>query len=142
MPDSPSNQIIERIDQAAGLYHRLVMLVAPAGAGKTAVLQEVRERMSATPAGLLNGDNQLTDTNMGRGRLYRRWKAGTGWETERRWNVGTRFRLQLDQASAYRHPSGQNMISPRRKVHIYSRVAHFGAAALIQLSGKKVGHLP
>jgi predicted ATPase len=46
MPDSPSNQIIERIDQAAGLYHRLVMLVAPAGAGKTAVLQEVRERMS------------------------------------------------------------------------------------------------
>jgi hypothetical protein len=35
------------IGQAAELYHRLVMLVAPAGAGKTAALQDVHERAGA-----------------------------------------------------------------------------------------------
>jgi len=35
------------MDQAAELYHRLVILAAPAGAGKTAALQDVRERTSA-----------------------------------------------------------------------------------------------
>src|SRR5262249_53755622 len=33
--------IIRRIEQAAELYHRLVLIVAPAGAGKTAALQEI-----------------------------------------------------------------------------------------------------
>jgi len=42
-----ADRVMERIGQAAELYHRLVMLVAPAGAGKTAALQEVHERTSA-----------------------------------------------------------------------------------------------
>ena len=41
------DRLIQSIGQAAELYHRLVMLVAPAGSGKTAALQDVRERTSA-----------------------------------------------------------------------------------------------
>lgn len=39
-----SDLIIQRINQASDLYHRLVILVAPAGAGKTAALQDVHLR--------------------------------------------------------------------------------------------------
>jgi hypothetical protein len=42
-----AEEIIEAIDQAGELYHRLVMLVAPSGAGKTAALQEVQRRTAA-----------------------------------------------------------------------------------------------
>lgn len=49
--------VITAIDQAQELYHRLVFLVAPAGAGKTVVLQEVSE---ATGAPLLNVNLELS----------------------------------------------------------------------------------
>jgi predicted ATP-binding protein involved in virulence len=39
--------IIRRIADAAEQYHRLVLLVAPSGAGKTVALQEVHERIAA-----------------------------------------------------------------------------------------------
>ena len=57
MPKSFSDRIVERIGQAAELYHRLVMLVAPAGAGKTAALQNVNER---TAAPLVNVNLELS----------------------------------------------------------------------------------
>ena len=41
------DRLIQSIGQAAALYYRLVMLVAPAGSGKTAALQDVRELTSA-----------------------------------------------------------------------------------------------
>lgn len=41
MGEPLSDQILRRISEAAGLYHRLVIVVAPSGAGKTAALQEV-----------------------------------------------------------------------------------------------------
>ncbi|MGI6414369.1 MAG: BREX-3 system P-loop-containing protein BrxF [Thermoguttaceae bacterium] len=47
MAEPLADQVIRRIDQAAELYHRLVMLVAPAGAGKTAALREVHQRRGA-----------------------------------------------------------------------------------------------
>lgn len=47
MAEPLADKIIRRIDQAAELYHRLVLLVAPAGAGKTAALQDVHERTAA-----------------------------------------------------------------------------------------------
>jgi hypothetical protein len=47
MADTLADKVIQKIDQAAELYHRLILLVAPAGAGKTAALQEVRKRTSA-----------------------------------------------------------------------------------------------
>jgi ATP/maltotriose-dependent transcriptional regulator MalT len=36
-----SEQIVSQLDQAVELYHQLILIVAPAGAGKTAALQEV-----------------------------------------------------------------------------------------------------
>lgn len=47
MPEPLADRIIQNIDQATELYHRLVVLVAPPGAGKTAVLRDVQERTSA-----------------------------------------------------------------------------------------------
>jgi len=47
MAEPLADRVIKRIAQAAELYYRLVMLVAPAGAGKTAALQDVHERMAA-----------------------------------------------------------------------------------------------
>ena len=47
MAEPLADRVIRRIGQAAELYHRLVMLVAPAGSGKTSALQDVHERMAA-----------------------------------------------------------------------------------------------
>lgn len=47
MAEPLADRVIKRIDQAAELYHRLVMLVAPAGSGKTTALQYVHERTAA-----------------------------------------------------------------------------------------------
>jgi hypothetical protein len=57
MAEPLADRIIRRIGQAAELYHRLVMLVAPAGAGKTAALQDVHER---TMAPLVNVNLELS----------------------------------------------------------------------------------
>ncbi len=40
-----SDRIIQKIDEASVLYYRLVILVAPAGKGKTVALQEVQKRI-------------------------------------------------------------------------------------------------
>ncbi len=47
MAEPLADRVIRRIGQAAELYHRLIMLVAPAGAGKTAAFQDVHERIAA-----------------------------------------------------------------------------------------------
>ena len=57
MAEPLAGRVIRRIGQAAELYHRLVMLVAPAGAGKTAALQDVHER---TMAPLVNVNLELS----------------------------------------------------------------------------------
>ena len=57
MAEPLADRVIRGIDQAAELYHRLVMLVAPAGAGKTAALQDVHER---TAAPLVNVNLELS----------------------------------------------------------------------------------
>jgi len=57
MAETLADRVIRRIGQAAELYHRLVMLVAPAGAGKTAALQDVHER---TMAPLVNVNLELS----------------------------------------------------------------------------------
>jgi hypothetical protein len=51
------DRLIRKIDQAADLYHRLVILAAPAGAGKTAALRTVHER---TTAPLVNVNLELS----------------------------------------------------------------------------------
>jgi hypothetical protein len=57
MAEPLADRVIRRIDQAAELYHRLVILVAPAGAGKTTALQDVHER-TAVP--LVNVNIELS----------------------------------------------------------------------------------
>lgn len=47
MPEPLADRVIGGISQTAGLYYRLALLVAPAGAGKTAAFQDVHERTSA-----------------------------------------------------------------------------------------------
>lgn len=47
MVDPLSKQIIGKIKQAPELYHRLVLVVAPSGSGKTSALKEVRQSLGA-----------------------------------------------------------------------------------------------
>jgi hypothetical protein len=44
MPESLADQIIQKIDEVATLYHRLILVVAPSGGGKTRALREVSQR--------------------------------------------------------------------------------------------------
>lgn len=44
MAEPLADQIIRKVKQAAELYHRLMLVVAQAGAGKTTALQDVRDR--------------------------------------------------------------------------------------------------
>lgn len=57
MAEPLADKVMRRIGQAAELYHRLIVLVAPAGAGKTAVLKDVQER---TGAPLVNVNLELS----------------------------------------------------------------------------------
>ena len=57
MAEPLTDKIIEKIGQAAELYHRLIIIVAPAGAGKTAILRDVHSR---TAAPLINVNLELT----------------------------------------------------------------------------------
>ncbi len=41
------DQIMRKVERAAELYYRLILVVAPAGVGKTAALQDVRDRTGA-----------------------------------------------------------------------------------------------
>ena len=44
MAEPLSDQITRKVNQAVKLYHRLIVVVGPAGSGKTAALQDVRDR--------------------------------------------------------------------------------------------------
>jgi len=57
MAEPLADQIMRKVNQAAELYHRLMLIVAPAGAGKTTALQNVRE---LTGALLVNVNLELT----------------------------------------------------------------------------------
>jgi hypothetical protein len=57
MPQPLADRVIDAVGHAAELYYRLVMLVAPVGAGKTRALQEVHER---TAAPLVNVNLELS----------------------------------------------------------------------------------
>jgi len=48
MAEPLADQIMRKVKQAAELYHRLMLVVAPAGAGKTTALTCVKERIGAS----------------------------------------------------------------------------------------------
>ena len=47
MAEPLADQVMRKIKQADELYHRLMLVVAPAGSGKTTALKEVQERIGA-----------------------------------------------------------------------------------------------
>ena len=47
MAEPLADQIMRKVKQAAELYHRLMLVVAPSGAGKTTALTYVKERIGA-----------------------------------------------------------------------------------------------
>jgi hypothetical protein len=47
MAEPLADQVVRKINQAAELYHRLMLVVAPARAGKTTALRDVQERVGA-----------------------------------------------------------------------------------------------
>lgn len=47
MPELFINLLTDKIKQAHELYYRLILVVAPSGSGKTAVLQEVHQQIGA-----------------------------------------------------------------------------------------------
>ena len=57
MAEPLADQIMRKVEQTAELYHRLMLVVAPAGAGKTTALQDVRNR---TGAPLVNVNIELS----------------------------------------------------------------------------------
>ncbi|MDO8957957.1 MAG: BREX-3 system P-loop-containing protein BrxF [Deltaproteobacteria bacterium] len=57
MADPFADQVIKEIGQAGGLYRRLILLVGPAGSGKTKALQEVHNRQGVP---LINVNLELT----------------------------------------------------------------------------------
>ena len=47
MVEPLAEQVMSRINQAAEVYHRFIIIVAPAGTGKTTALQDIHERTGA-----------------------------------------------------------------------------------------------
>ncbi len=47
MAEPLADAIIRRLEEAAEMYHRLILVVAPAGAGKTTALREVHATIAA-----------------------------------------------------------------------------------------------
>ena len=57
MSEPFTDQILRKVEQTAELYHQLLLVVAPAGAGKTTALRDVRDR---TGVPLVNVNLQLS----------------------------------------------------------------------------------
>jgi adenylate kinase len=47
MAEPVADQVLRKIGEVCSLYHRLILMVGPAGSGKTSALQEVSARTSA-----------------------------------------------------------------------------------------------
>ena len=57
MAEPLADQVMRKIKQAAELYHRLMLVIAPAGAGKTTALLDIQDR---TGAPLVNVNLELS----------------------------------------------------------------------------------
>ena len=57
MAEPLADQIMRKVKQAAELYHRLMLVIAPAGAGKTTALLDIQDR---TGAPLVNVNLELS----------------------------------------------------------------------------------
>lgn len=57
MADPLADQVLQKIKQAPELYHKLVLIIGPAGTGKTTALQDVKERIDSS---LINVNLELS----------------------------------------------------------------------------------
>ena len=57
MAEPLADQVMRKIGEARELYHRLILMVGPAGSGKTSALQEVS---ASTSAPLVNVNLELS----------------------------------------------------------------------------------
>ena len=57
MAEPLADQVLQKIKQAPELYHKLVLIIGPAGTGKTTVLQDVKERIDSS---LINVNLELS----------------------------------------------------------------------------------
>jgi ABC-type lipoprotein export system ATPase subunit len=57
MPEPLADQVLQKISEAGELYYRLILVVGPAGSGKTKTLQEVS---ALTSAPLINVNLELS----------------------------------------------------------------------------------
>lgn len=62
MAEPLADQIVRQVEQASGLYFRLVLVVGPAGSGKTVALREVQTRIAAP---LVNVNLELSRRMLG-----------------------------------------------------------------------------
>lgn len=90
MPTSTADEIIDQLNRVEELYHRLLLLVAPSGSGKTAALQDVAARTGA----------QLTNLNL---QLSRRMLELT--ERQRALELPPSWRREVSLGWAPRHPA-------------------------------------
>lgn len=93
-----ANQIEQRAEEAARLYHRLILLVGPPGSGKTPALQTVQER---TGAPLVNASLELA----------RRMLELTASQRARR--IGTLLGDLVDESQTDGRGSGEDRESAR-----------------------------
>ena len=67
MPEALSEKVLARVDGAKALYHRLILVAAPSGSGKTEALREVAERTGSRLVNLnLELSRRMLDLNRAR----------------------------------------------------------------------------
>jgi ABC-type hemin transport system ATPase subunit len=57
MPEPLADKVLKKIDEVRELYHRLILMVGPAGSGKTSTLQEVS---ASTSSPIINVNLELS----------------------------------------------------------------------------------
>jgi hypothetical protein len=64
MAEPLADQVLRKIGEARELYHRLILMVAPAGSGKTSALQEVSASTSLSACGHAQAGAPLVNVNL------------------------------------------------------------------------------
>ena len=64
MAEPLADQVLRKIGEARELYHRLILMVGPAGSGKTSALQEVSASTSLSACGHAQAGAPLVNVNL------------------------------------------------------------------------------
>jgi len=64
MGEPLADQVLQKIGEARELYHRLILMVGPAGSGKTSALQEVSASTSLSACGHAQAGAPLVNVNL------------------------------------------------------------------------------